>query len=194
MGIPTVFGFVLRDSWVLGLGSFSPLPSHPKNRSYISTATTAHPLHLFDCWHCSDFKCYKNKGLVVAWEDAEGCGWSVSLLSLKEESATKYTKEQGPAQRDWALLCQGSGHTPQDNHKDLTRNRKLFLNETSTEAVGTSTFGYSSDTKDFRTTYKYILQDFEYVAFWPFHGMLQGLTCYVDTVTALGGWNDVGSG
>lgn len=93
-----------------------------------------------------------------------------------------------------ALLCQGSGHTPQDNHKDLTRNRKLFLNETSTEAVGTSTFGYSSDTKDFRTTYKYILQDFEYVAFWPFHGMLQGLTCYVDTVTALGGWNDVGSG
>lgn len=61
----------------------------------------AHPFHLFDCWHRSDFKCYKNKGLVVAWEDAEGCGWSVSLLSLKEESATKYTKEQGPAQRDW---------------------------------------------------------------------------------------------
>lgn len=55
--------------------------------------------------------------------------WVCSLFN--QESVTKYSKEQGPAQQ-WDLelkvpFIKGSGHTPQDNNKDLTRNQKLFI-------------------------------------------------------------------
>lgn len=56
----------------------------------------------------------------------------------------------------------------------------------------TSRFGHHSDAQDFRTTYKYVLQNFV-CRLLTFLGMLRGPTCYRDTVTALG-WDDVGLG
>lgn len=83
---------------------------------------------------------------------------SPSILKSRGQPNEIENRKSLSLSREWP-------HTLQDNHKDLTRNRKLFLNKTSSEAVRTSRFGYNSDTKDFGTTYKYIRQNFEYVVF-----------------------------